>query len=316
MTERVARYVSSPTRIPSTGAASCRREAVLTTSPATTPSPCAALAPTDTSASPVLTATRILSSSSGSLRFSSWTAAHIARAALTARSGSSPCATGAPKIAITASPMNFSTVPPNFSSSERIRAKYGVRIARTSSGSSRSARAVKPTRSAKRTVTTFRSSRSPCDPSESGCPQAEQNFALGGFSWLQLEQIATGKAYGNAGRRLGFRSRFAAPIEHEGRDQGDRRRHSGRNRDPVTTCRTSDLRDCQPVAFRGGQPLYCDDRRLNFLRCVRSGSWKLFQHRARLRIGVGFEGIPVPVWHDDEQAVAVNERELEAEELR
>src|SRR6266487_3552621 len=60
MTERVARYVSSPTRIPLTGAASCRRDAVLTTSPATTPSPCAALAPSDTSASPVFTAIRIL----------------------------------------------------------------------------------------------------------------------------------------------------------------------------------------------------------------------------------------------------------------
>src|SRR5256885_4594700 len=56
------------------------------------------------------------------------------------------------------SPMNFSTVPPNASISERTRAKYGVRIARTSSGSSFSARAVKPTRSAKSTVTTFRSS--------------------------------------------------------------------------------------------------------------------------------------------------------------
>ena len=34
------------------------------------------------------------------------------RAARTARSASSPRATGAPKTAITASPMNFSTVPP------------------------------------------------------------------------------------------------------------------------------------------------------------------------------------------------------------
>ena len=33
-------------------------------------------------------------------------------AARTARSGSSSCATGTPNTAITASPMNFSTVPP------------------------------------------------------------------------------------------------------------------------------------------------------------------------------------------------------------
>ena len=45
----------------------------------------------------------------------------IASAARTARSGSSSCATGAPKTAITASPMNFSTVPPKRSSSPRTR---------------------------------------------------------------------------------------------------------------------------------------------------------------------------------------------------
>jgi len=92
--------------------------------------------------------------------------------------------------------MNFSTVPPNFSISVRTRAKYGVRIARTSSGSSFSARPVKPTRSAKSTVTTFRSSGKPCDRSGSGSAQAKQNFAIGGFSWPQLGQIVTVKAYG------------------------------------------------------------------------------------------------------------------------
>ena len=49
----------------------------------------------------------------------------IASAARTARSGSSSCATGAPKSAMTASPMNFSTVPPKRSSSARTRAWYG-----------------------------------------------------------------------------------------------------------------------------------------------------------------------------------------------
>ena len=43
---------------------------------------------------------------------SSSTASTIASAARTARSGSSSCATGTPNAAITASPANFSTVPP------------------------------------------------------------------------------------------------------------------------------------------------------------------------------------------------------------
>ena len=55
--------------------------------------------------------------------------------------------------------MNFSTVPPKRSSSAFTRAWYGESIRRTSSGSSFSARPVKPTRSAKRTLTTLRSSR-------------------------------------------------------------------------------------------------------------------------------------------------------------
>ena len=46
----VARYVVSPTRMPLTGAADCRRAAVLTTSPATMPSPSSGRAPRETSA--------------------------------------------------------------------------------------------------------------------------------------------------------------------------------------------------------------------------------------------------------------------------
>ena len=62
------------------------------------------------SASPVVIPTR-------SSRSSSTAKSRIASAARTARSGSSSCAVGAPKSAITASPMNFSTVPPWRSSS-------------------------------------------------------------------------------------------------------------------------------------------------------------------------------------------------------
>ena len=59
---------------------------------------------------------------------------------------------------MTASPMNFSTVPPKRSMSALTRSWYGRRVARTSSGSARSERSVKPTRSTNRTETTFRSS--------------------------------------------------------------------------------------------------------------------------------------------------------------
>ena len=64
---------------------------------------------------PVVTATRTWS------RPSSAIASRIARPARTARSGSSSWAAGAPNTAMTASPMNFSTVPPWRSSSERRR---------------------------------------------------------------------------------------------------------------------------------------------------------------------------------------------------
>ena len=82
------------------------RAAVLTTSPAAIPSPASGRASTVTSASPVLTPMRTSTPARPPAH------SRIASAARTARSGSSSCATGAPKIAITASPMNFSTVPP------------------------------------------------------------------------------------------------------------------------------------------------------------------------------------------------------------
>ena len=102
----VARYVFSPTRIPLTGAAVCRRAAVLITSPATSPSPASARASMLTRASPVFTASRTSTASSSSAQ------SRIANAERTARSASSSCTRGAPKTATTASPMNFSTVPP------------------------------------------------------------------------------------------------------------------------------------------------------------------------------------------------------------
>ena len=55
--------------------------------------------------------------------FTSSSRSRIRSAARRARTGSSSCAAGTPNTAITASPMNFSTVPPSASISSRIAAK-------------------------------------------------------------------------------------------------------------------------------------------------------------------------------------------------
>ena len=84
----------------SPGAADCSsRAATLTASPMTKVSPSTA------TTSPVFTPIR-------ASRPRSCTASRSSTAALTARSASSSVATGMPKTAITASPTNFSTVPP------------------------------------------------------------------------------------------------------------------------------------------------------------------------------------------------------------
>ena len=105
----VARFVGSPTRTPPGSATAWMREAVFTRSPATMPSDCA---PMVTAASPVSTPTRARRPSVPTSAPSASTAAARSIAARTARSASSSIATGAPHTAITASPMNFSTVPP------------------------------------------------------------------------------------------------------------------------------------------------------------------------------------------------------------
>ena len=102
----VALKVVSSTRIPLTGAAAWSRAAVFTTSPDAIPWPASGLASSDTSASPVVIPIRTSSSPCSSAQ------SRMASAARTARSASSSCATGAPNRAMTASPMNFSTVPP------------------------------------------------------------------------------------------------------------------------------------------------------------------------------------------------------------
>ena len=103
-----ARNVRSPTRISPGSAACCRRAARLTASPVTRKSRPGV---TPVTTRPVLIPIR---SAIGMSRRSPSVVSRerITSAARTARSGSSSCATGTPKTAITASPMNFSTVPP------------------------------------------------------------------------------------------------------------------------------------------------------------------------------------------------------------
>src|SRR5438132_6938878 len=78
-------------------------------------------------------------------------------AARTARSASSSCATGTPNTAMTASPMNFSTVAPCSTRISRTRANVRPSAARSTSASYDRVVPLESTMSAKRTVTTFRS---------------------------------------------------------------------------------------------------------------------------------------------------------------
>ena len=79
-------------------------------------------------------------------------------AARTARTGSSSCERGIPKTAMTASPMNFSTVPPWEWITSSISSKKRPITRRRASGSNRSPSAVEPVTSANRIVTTLRTS--------------------------------------------------------------------------------------------------------------------------------------------------------------
>ncbi len=73
------------------------------------PSP---VAPRVTATSPVTNPTRMLSPGTPRSSACAWVAAISSSPARTARSASSSMAVGTPQTAITASPMNFSTVPP------------------------------------------------------------------------------------------------------------------------------------------------------------------------------------------------------------
>jgi hypothetical protein len=102
--------VCAPTSTSPGSAACSNRAATLTASPV------ASRSSVPVSTSPVLTPIRPSTPSSGN-------ASRISTAARHALSASSSCATGTPNTAITASPMNFSTVPPCDSTISFIRSK-------------------------------------------------------------------------------------------------------------------------------------------------------------------------------------------------
>src|SRR5262249_39669797 len=110
---------------------------------------------------------------------------------------------GTPKTAITASPMNFSTVPPWASTMPRIRSKYRASSARSASGSVDSPRSVDPVTSQKSAVTALRCSWS-VPPSVA--PQKGQNGNSPGRSLPQEGQPATARVYdeGVAARNLAY----------------------------------------------------------------------------------------------------------------
>ena len=192
-----ARCVASPTRTEPGGATDWRRDAVFTRSPATMPCP---TAPIMTAASPVSTPAR--ASIPGPSALTAWTSSSPAR---TARSASSSCAVGAPQTAITASPMNFSTVPPYRAITSDARSKYRPSTARTSSASRSSAKGVNPTRSANRIDTTRRSVDGPgraADPAAAEPPYVGPGVvapvcpALAGRAAAQSPQKASPGSFG------------------------------------------------------------------------------------------------------------------------
>ena len=94
-------------------------------------------------------------------------------------------APGMPNTAMTASPMNFSTLPPWRSITAAISSKRPI-TRRSASGSSRSPSAVEPVTSANTIVTTFRTSAVGAPGSPSGVAQFWQNRARSAFSSPQV----------------------------------------------------------------------------------------------------------------------------------
>ena len=169
----LARYVRSPTRIVPGAALCSSRAATLTASPVTIS--CSGADPTGATTSPVLTPIRIWSRTRWSRSkpsLSSSSRSPISMAAWSARSASSSRTVGTPKTAMIASPMYFSTVPPQDWMTDAISPKYEPSSARRRSGSSCSPRLVDPVTSANRIETTLR-----CSPRSVSSPSCAPQLA-------------------------------------------------------------------------------------------------------------------------------------------
>ena len=157
-------------------------------------------ASSSTTASPVFTPTRTDSASGASAVVQLLDRLQDRNPARTARSASSSCATGAPNTAMTASPMNFSTVPPNASILPRPRVVGGdPRLHLLRIGALRRGR--EADRSQNSTDTTFRSF--------SCCPGRRRE--RGGAEAAELEPVRGLLAAGGTGRhRATLRSQTEA----------------------------------------------------------------------------------------------------------
>ena len=146
-TAPASRSTPWPIRIAPAGAFCCRRAAMLTASPVAKVDSLSS-ATTSPDSMPIR-----------ACRPSSSTVARTWRArARTARSASSSCAeNGTPNAAITASPANFSTMPPRFDTQCETFSKKPLTRRRTISGSLAETSAVESTRSTNSTVASFRS---------------------------------------------------------------------------------------------------------------------------------------------------------------
>src|SRR3954462_14656203 len=160
------------------------------------------IAPRVTATSPVTTPARAESPAAPTSAPSAAIASTSSSAARTARSVSPSRATGVPQPAITASPMNFSMVPPYRATTVRAMSKYRERSSRTSSGSRDSDKGVKPTRSQNSTEQIRRSATGPISTAAGGagvpvkaCPQFKQNRAAGWDGVVpHAGQLVTGAA--------------------------------------------------------------------------------------------------------------------------
>src|SRR5215217_6952877 len=147
----------------------------------------------------------------------------ISTEARMARSASSSCTTGMPNTAMTASPMNFSTVPPCRSRTRRVVRKKRDTTCRTVSGSRRSPSSVEPAMSAKTTVTVLRALRSNSGAAASGMPQAEQKRASFGPNLPHAPHTAMARSLNRrskTGRAKTAQSGLSLDIRHDVLDPG------------------------------------------------------------------------------------------------